>query len=331
VVNLLPRSIRRADAPDVAEARLSDAVLPTPAEAPGMWPGHSVTIRGQDIFVRTTTAESPDAEPALFIHGLGGSATNWTDLAWLVKQRLAVESIDLPGFGRSGPAPREDYSLRAHADTVIAYLEQSGRGPVHLVANSMGGAIAIVVAAERPDLLRTLTLISPAVPDIRLRAHPLRSDPRMALLVVPGLGGVAMRRVAGFPAEQRVKATIAMVFADRSRYPRARLEEAIEEAKEREQMHWANQAFLRSMRGLARSQFIRGGRAWSQLRTVRVPTLVIWGDTDRLVAPDLAAYVAAAVPDARLLFLEHVGHTAMMEDPVTTARALLALVEDNAA
>ncbi|MDT4894589.1 MAG: hypothetical protein QOE97_3624 [Pseudonocardiales bacterium] len=289
-----------------------------------------MTVGGQDLYIRATPADSPAAEPALFIHGLGGSASNWTDLAWLVKGRLAVESIDLPGFGRSGPAPHKDYTLRAHADAVIGYLEQSGRGPVHLVANSMGGAVAIVVAAERPDLLRTLTLISPAVPDIRLRAHPLRSDPRMALLVVPGLGGVAMRRVAGFPAEQRVKATIAMCFADRSRYPRARLDEAIEEARGREGVRWANEAFLRSMRGLAHSQFVRGRRAWSQLRMLRLPTLVIWGDTDRLVAPDLAAHVAAAVPGARLLYLEDVGHTAMMEDPTTTARALLALIEDNA-
>jgi pimeloyl-ACP methyl ester carboxylesterase len=58
---------------------------------------------------------------------------------------------------------------------------------------------------------------------------------------------------------------------------------------------------------------------------------VLWGDTDRLVAPDLAPYVAAAIPDSRLLVLEHVGHTAMMEVPEITARAVLALVEDAAA
>jgi pimeloyl-ACP methyl ester carboxylesterase len=64
------------------------------------------------------------------------------------------------------------------------------------------------------------------------------------------------------------------------------------------------------------------------MRSIAAPTLVIWGDTDRLVAPDLAGFVAAAIPDSRQLVLENMGHTAMMEDPVTTARAILGLLED---
>jgi pimeloyl-ACP methyl ester carboxylesterase len=64
------------------------------------------------------------------------------------------------------------------------------------------------------------------------------------------------------------------------------------------------------------------------MRRIKAPTLVVWGDTDRLVAPDLAPYVAGAIPDSRLLFLRDIGHTAMMEDPRTTARAILALLED---
>jgi pimeloyl-ACP methyl ester carboxylesterase len=66
------------------------------------------------------------------------------------------------------------------------------------------------------------------------------------------------------------------------------------------------------------------------LRTIGAPALVLWGDTDRLVAPDLAPYVAAAIPQSRLAVLEHVGHTAMMELPEMTARAILALIEDAA-
>ena len=296
-----------------------------------MWPGQTVDVGGQKLFVRHTPPIGADAEPALFVHGLGGSATNWTDLAGLLRERLDIEAIDLPGFGRSGPSPRDDYSLRAHANTVIAYLEQAGRGPVHLVANSMGGAVSIIVAARRPDLIRTLTLISPAVPDIRVRIHPLRSDWRMALMVVPVLGSAAMRRVAAKTSvEARVRGTIALCFADPHRYPQARMDEAIDEARERMKNPWAEQAFLRSIRGIAISQFAQGKKTWAALGRITAPTLIIWGDTDRLVAPDLAPYVAATVPDSRLLELKDIGHTAMMEDPETTARAIVALLEDTA-
>jgi pimeloyl-ACP methyl ester carboxylesterase len=312
-------------------ARLSNADLLPVDESVHIWPGHHVEVGSSRIHIRTTPTDNPDAEPALFVHGLGGSAHNWTDLAGVLRNHLAVEAIDLPGHGRSAPAPGKKYSLDAHADVVIAHLEQSGRGPVHLGSNSLGGAVAVRVASRRPELVRTLTLISPAVPDNRLRAFPLRNDPRTAVLGVPGLGELALRYMnSKYGPEQRVAGTIALCFADPTRYPKARRQEAVEELRARLKMPWADTAFLRSMRGLAAAQFLKARVGWATLREIEAPTLVIWGDTDRLVAPDLAPYVAAAVPDSRLLVLEDVGHTAMMEVPDVTARAILALVEDTA-
>ncbi|HEU5266492.1 MAG TPA: alpha/beta hydrolase, partial [Jatrophihabitans sp.] len=203
------------------------------------------------------------------------------------------------------------------------------RGPVHLAGNSMGGAICIIVAARRPDLVRTLSLISPAVPDNRVRVFPLKHNRETALLALPVLGEAAMRRiVAQHAPEVRVATTVALCFADKSRYPAQRMQEAVEEARARLDFPWANEAFLRSMRALGRSQFLHGPSGWATMRAVQAPTLVVWGDADRLVAPDLAPYVAAAIPHARLLVLPDIGHVAMMEDPVTTGRAIVALLDD---
>jgi pimeloyl-ACP methyl ester carboxylesterase len=241
---------------------------------------------------------------------------------------LATEALDLPGHGRSGPAQGGDYSLAAHARTVITYLEQSGRGPVHLISNSMGGAISLLVAGTRPDLVRSLTLISPAVPDLKVRAHPLRSDWRMGLLIVPLLGMVAMRKLGQVPVEARVKGTISLVFSDPSRLPPQRYDELVDEARARTGMPWAELAVLRSTRGLVRSQFLRNRAGWAAMRRIKVPTLVIWGDEDKLVASDLAPFVAAAIPDSRLLVLPHMGHVAMMEAPDPCARAQMALLDE---
>lgn len=313
------------------QARLSDADLLPRDEKIQMWPGEHVEVVRARIHVRTTPAESPDCEPAVFVHGLGGSAHNWTDLAGVLRDRLAVEAIDLPGHGHSEGAPDDDYRLAAHARVVIGHIEKSERGPVHLAGNSMGGAVSILVAAQRPDLVRTLTLISPAVPDNRIRVYPLRNDPRMALLAIPWLGEWALKQMnARYGAALRVAGTIKLCFADKSRYPEERMKEAVAEAEQRESLPWAQRAFLRSMRGLALSQFFRSRAAWGAMRKISAPTLVLWGDTDRLVAPDLAPYVAAAIPDSRMLVMEDIGHTAMMEDPESTARAMLALIEDSA-
>ena len=293
-----------------------------------MWPGHMVTVGGLDLHVRVTPNADPDAEPALFVHGLGGSAHNWTDFAGVLREQLAIEAIDLPGFGRSGEAHDRNYSLRSQARVVISYLEASGRGPVHLVGNSMGGAICILVASMRPDLVRTLTLVSPAVPDVKVRLHPLRSDPRMALLIVPGIGGLALKRMRSVDIRARVTATIAMCFADPRRYPKARFDEAVAEGQARLRLPWAEDAMLRATRGLVRSQIAQRQHAWAAMRAIKAPTLVLWGSADKLVAADLAPVVAAAIPDSRLLVLDDIGHTAMMEDPTTSARAMLALVED---
>jgi pimeloyl-ACP methyl ester carboxylesterase len=309
----------------VRTARLSDTPLPEPDTSIPPWPGRRVRVGAADLFVRATPSDR--GEPALFVHGLGGASTNWTDLAELLKPWLAIEAPDLPGFGRSGPAPDRDYSISAHTRTVISYLDQSGCGPVHLFGNSMGGVISILIAATRPDLVRTLTLTSPAVPDLRPRR--LGTDPLLSLALVPGTAGLISRRIRRFPADSRARAVIKLCFADPSRVPPNRVAEAAEEIELRDGMSWSTDALLRSLRGLVWTYLAPpGGGLWGRMAEIMAPTVVIWGARDRLVSATLAARVARTIPDARLLVLDNVGHVAQLEDPVTTARAALALIED---
>ena len=82
------------------------------------------------------------------------------------------------------------------------------------------------------------------------------------------------------------------------------------------------------MRGLITSYLkVGAANAWRAARSLTVPTLVIWGDRDRLVDPALAPRLAEVVPDSRLLVIDGVGHVAMLEAPETTARAVLGMGE----
>ena len=157
------------------------------------------------------------------------------------------------------------------------------------------------MAAARPDLVRTLTLISPAMPWLRPRRG---SDFAMPMLLLPGIGRYAQRRLDALPPEQRAAGLIRICFADPAVVPRNRIDEAIAEMARRRELPWSTDAFTASLRALARSYLVLGPRSlWRQAGLVRAPTLVVWGTEDRLVPVELAARTAASVPDSRLLVL----------------------------
>jgi pimeloyl-ACP methyl ester carboxylesterase len=260
------------------------------------------------------------------VHGLGGSSTNWTDLVGLLAGAVEAEALDLPGFGRSAPPGREGYRLSTHVSAVVRRIEVRGAGPVHLFGNSLGGAVCTLVAASRPDLVRTLTLVSPALPSLRPRRG---SDPRLPLLLLPGLDVLVRRQLAQRTPEQRARAVIELCYADPSRVREERVAEAVEEARRRSGLAHDAEAFSGSLRGLVASYLARGPRAvWRQAAGVQAPTLLVWGAQDRLVDVSLAPRAARTFPDARLLVLDDVGHVAQLERPEVVARAFLGLLEE---
>ena len=298
---------------------LSERPLPGVDGVRPMWPGAQVG----SLFVRNGPA---GREPGLFVHGLGGSATNWTDLMGLLEGVVDSEAVDLPGFGYSDPPPHGRYTVGAHARAVIAHLDSRGRGPVHLFGNSLGGAVSTRVAADRPDLVRTLTLVSPALPVLR---RVRGSDPRLPVLLLPGLARLVMRRLAAHSPERRARAVLELCYGDPSTIPAQRIAEAVEEVRRRNGLPHTADAFSASLRGLIGSYVVRGARSpWARAARVQAPTLLVWGDRDRLVDVSVAPRAARTYPDVRLLVLPGVGHVAQMERPETVARAFLGMLEE---
>jgi pimeloyl-ACP methyl ester carboxylesterase len=302
------------------DVRLSEAALPQWEGVLPVWPGSDEG----GVFVRRTPATG--AEPALYVHGLGGASTNWTDLMGLLAGHVDGAALDLPGFGRSAPPASQSYALRTHVRAVVELLERQGRGPVHLFGNSLGGAVSTRVAARRPDLVRTLTLVSPALPSLRPRRGV---DPRVPLLLLPGISTLLSRRLADVSPEQRARAVLDLCYGDPTAVPEQRRQEAVEEVVRRAGLPHGEAAFAGSLRGLVASWLERGPRSlWRQATTVHAPTLLVWGTEDRLVDVSLAPKALGAFPASRLMVLPGVGHVAQLEAPETVARAFLALRED---
>src|SRR5205823_9432503 len=121
--------------------------------------------------------------------------------------------------------------IPAVADRVVRWIEHSDRGPVHLFGNSLGGAIVVRVAGTRPDLVRTLTLISPAMPFL----NPGRSahGRMIPLLWIPRVDRLAQRRLKAIEPAELARQALEICFADPDRVHPHRTEEAVEEAPPR--------------------------------------------------------------------------------------------------
>jgi len=235
------------------------------------------------------------------------------------------DAIDLPGFGYSPPPPDRDYSVDAHARIVARLIERRRRGPVHLFGNSLGGAIVTRVAARRPDLVRTLTLISPALPDLRPRVGPTR----IAVASVPGVGPWALRRLQAVPAERRVMASIEMIYANPRLMHPDRLLELTEEIRRRDALDYAAPAVLGAARGIVTEFLRRGPRSlWRDAARVQAPTLLLYGGHDRIVDARMAGRSGRIFRNARVVVLPDVGHVAQMERPDLVAGEFRALLAD---
>ena len=285
------------------------------------WPGRMLILRGGgEVWLAgppASGAESggtPGRELVLCVHGMSGAATNWTDLMAGLAPDFDCAAVDLPGSGFS-PPPRTGagYSVTGHAGTVARLIETLGAAPVHLVGNSMGGAVALRLAARRPDLVRTLTLISPALPDLKVRA----SVAHFPVLALPFVGEWLVRRYAArFPVENRVSGVFATCFYDPARVHPDRLALEVEALRRRDGLRYEATALARAARTLV-GETLRPGPCslWRDAGQVTAPSLVLFGSHDRLVNPRLADRAASTFRDARVAVLPETGHLAQMERP----------------
>lgn len=289
--------------------------------------GRFVEAGSRMVFLRETlNAHDRDMRQAVYVHGLGGSARNWTDLMYLLSPVVSGIAPDLPGFGRSPLPTDRDYSQAAQAQVVIRLIEDRCEGPVDLFGNSMGGAISVRVAALRPDLVRSLILISPALPDFK----PKLSVAPLLAATAPVLSSVAERVIRLEDPEAAVDRMHNLCYLDTSRVHQRRREVQVEEARWRMARADASEPLKLAARGLGKA-FIPGTAdyLWSLAERVEAPTLAVFGSGDKLVDPRLSTRAARTFPNVRVTTLK-TGHVAQMENPVDVARLVLKMwVEDH--
>ncbi|GAA0746395.1 alpha/beta hydrolase [Ideonella azotifigens] len=266
-------------------------------------PSEFIEVKGQLVHLRD---EGPrdDPAPLLLIHGTGDSLHTWEGWTQALKGQRRVIRFDLPGFGLTGPftgqyAP-DDYRDATLARFTLDLMDQLKLQQVVIAGNSLGGEVAWRVAAAAPQRVEKLILVDSAGYDFRSQAVPIG----FLLAQVPvlnKLGEYLLPRAA-------VEASLRAVYAHQDRVT-PELVERFYELTLRE----GNRRAL----GLSMRQLDRGAGA-AQIATLRLPTLILWGQQDKLIPPDSAQRFAHDIPGSQLVMLDGLGHVPQEEDPAAS-------------
>jgi pimeloyl-ACP methyl ester carboxylesterase len=289
------------------------------------FPGRFVGEPAGRVFVRH--AGNPTGEPIFFVHGLGGESLDWSDVASLLADRFDCYAIDLPGFGETPPPSDHDLSIDAHAGAVAATIEAIGKSPVHLVGNSLGGAVATRVAVEHPQQVRSLALISPALPDLR----PNIWTAQLLVALVPIVGPWIVRRLMTGRPERMAKRVIAVCFGSPRAITVQQWETEVEAIRRRSGLVHSSIVYRASLRALVSEYLQRGRRRlWRQAAQVSARTLVVYGGRDKLVDARMARRAQRTFSNARVIVMPDAGHVAQVEFPARVAELIETFTQDPA-
>jgi pimeloyl-ACP methyl ester carboxylesterase len=265
------------------------------------WRAHQrwITVNGSPLNV----IELGEGPPLLFIHGLSGSWPNWLEQLPVFGASRRVIALDLPGFGRS-PMPPEPITISYYARTIDALLEELGVSAAAVVGNSMGGFISAELAINFPQRVERLALVSPA-------GISTYNDPR-GTRALPRLHRVE-RLVGAYTAWV---AAHAETVARRPRLRNATFGFVARHARELPSALVAEQ-----IRGAGKPGFLQGLQAnleydfRDRLPEIVCPTLIVWGDRDRVITVRDAERYSELIPGSRKVIFADTGHVAMLERP----------------
>ena len=267
--------------------------------------------------VRIRRKANDSAQPSLFIHGLGASGHNWFPLMSEFGDQLDMTAPDLPGFGMSTPPEDFDHSPKNFADILAEVIDQTYPGKsVHVFGNSLGGSVAVYLAAKYKDLVKSVTLISPALPTL----YPHLSAAPVVLSAVPKFGEKLMEKYLELPAQERAKNTIQTTFANPKNAPAGWLEAITKELAARDGQAHQLTSLLATLRSLLATFWDRSaGAPWNLVSEISAPMTFIYGGQDKLVHPRAAKKVPYFSPSANVKVWQETGHVAHIEHSAQVA------------
>ena len=272
-------------------------------------PSSFMELDGMQVHIRDTGPRS-DPTPIVLLHGMSSSLHTFEGWQSTLQDTRRVISMDLPGFGLTGPSPQGDYRIDAYTRFVLRLLDSLGVKQVVLVGNPLGGEIAWQTAVLAPDRVRKLVLIDADGYQPSVLSMPIAFQ----VASMRGLRWVSERILP----KAMVAASVRSVFGD----PDPATQHTIDRYFELNPRAGNRRALFQRM---DQAQF---GTNATLIRRVQQPTLVMWGERDEMISPEHGTLFCKDIPRCRLVTYPTLGHLPQEEDPEGTVADLVSFLED---
>ncbi len=267
-------------------------------------PSRFVDVKGLKVHLRDE-GRADDPVPLVLIHGTSASLHTWEGWVAALKGTRRVITLDLPGFGLTGPNAQDDYRVGTYARFVLDTLDALGVGRFTVGGNSLGGEVAWQVAAAAPGRVERLILVDAGGYAFKPESLPIGFH----LARMP----VASRLLEYTLPRPLMEASVRNVYGDP-----ARVTPELVDRYEALTLRAGNRRAL--ARRFGQLEF---GADAARIATLRLPTLILWGGRDRLIPPENGRHFQRDIPDACLVVFDDLGHVPHEEDPARTVAAVV--------
>lgn len=267
-------------------------------------PSRFVSMQGMQVHVRDEGPHS-DPTPIVLIHGTSASLHTWDGWAAALSPYRRVIRLDLPGFGLTGPAPDGDYSMARYTGFVRDLLDLLNIDQAVLAGNSLGGGIAWQTALAHPKRVRQLVLVDATGYPLQPQSMPI---------------GFRMAQISWLaPITQKILPRSMIAASVRNVYGQPdKVSPALVDRYHELTLREGNRASLTKRLQYRESDAALAG----QIPKLSLPTLILWGNEDRLIPPEHGHRFHLDVASSQLQVFEGLGHVPHEEDSEATVLAV---------
>ena len=249
-----------------------------------------------------------DSVPLILLHGMSSSLNTWDSVVIDLKPHKRVISLDLPGFGLTGPSPENAYNFPYYSKFIDSFATRLKIKRFILVGNSMGGAISWNYALHNPARLAKMVLVDAA-------GYPKKGESGslgFKLASTPGINNLLLY----VTPKALVRKSLETVYYDQSRVTDAQVERFHDVAIREGNREAALQIFKGSFKGNPET-----------IKSIKTPTLILWGDKDNLIGVNNVENFLQDIKGSKAEIYKNIGHVPMEEVPGKVASSILGFVK----